>query len=107
MKRANMLQNWRRIVKRVVEAIKDVLPDAEVYVFGSIVKQGMTASSDMDLFIFSEKYRKNIPKMKIILEIEKKAGLPEYHPFEFHLVNKQEKTRYLIRFRKVAPINVS
>lgn len=63
--------------KKVAKAISDVLPDAEIYVFGSAVKRRITASSDIDLLIFSEKIpEKNIAKMKIILEIENKAKLP-------------------------------
>lgn len=107
MKRADIVRNWKNAVKKVAKAISDVLPDAEMYVFGSAVKRRITASSDIDLLIFSEKIpEKNIAKMKIILEIENKAKLPEYHPFEFHLVNKRKKNQYLTKYKEIIPINV-
>ncbi|MHA1833884.1 MAG: nucleotidyltransferase domain-containing protein, partial [Candidatus Baldrarchaeia archaeon] len=55
MKRADIVRNWKNAVKKVAKAISDVLPDAEIYVFGSAVKRRITASSDIDLLIFSEK----------------------------------------------------
>jgi hypothetical protein len=34
IKRAEMVRNWREYMNSMVEAVKSVLPDSKIYVFG-------------------------------------------------------------------------
>ena len=63
----------------------------QVVVFGSVVKGGFTASSDIDLLIVSD----GIPvgavrRAELKKSIEELAGLPAIHPVEIHLATRRE-----------------
>ncbi len=97
-KRADMIRNWREHVYGIVKAVKEVLPDAEVYVFGSAVTGDLVASSDIDILVVSEGIPESLfGRGWVKVEIERKAGLPYYHPFEFHLVRPKDLEEYLRR----------
>ncbi len=100
-KRARMLREWRSWIPQVVKVIKKLLPDAEVYVIGSVAEGRAIAASDLDLLVVSQK----VPDMareraRLIATIEERAELPLYHPIEFHLVKPAEKGSYLQKSKK-------
>ncbi|GBC69066.1 hypothetical protein HRbin01_00757 [archaeon HR01] len=100
-KRAEIVRSWREHVYGVAKAVKELLPDAEIYVFGSAVAGDLIASSDIDILVVSEKIPGGLFEIgRVKVEIEKKAGLPYYHPFEFHLVKPGESEEYLRRAGK-------
>ena len=76
----------------MVHAVKSVLGDAEVYLTGSVVEGKTVPSSDIDVLITSESadVRKATKRAEIIARIEEESGLPFVHPFEFHLMTKDE-----------------
>ena len=76
----------------MVHAVKSVLGDAEVYLTGSVVEGKSVPSSDIDILIISESadVRKATKRAEIIARIEEESGLPFVHPFEFHLMTKDE-----------------
>lgn len=83
-----------------------ILPDSNVYVFGSIVKGEATGRSDIDILIISKNIPKNnIEKAEIKMKIEKLSNLPLYHPFEFHLVNDEEAEWYFKRIKELKEIS--
>ena len=69
-----------------------MLGDAEVYLTGSVVEEKTVPSSDIDVLIISESadVRKATKQAGIIARIEEESGLPFVHPFEFHLMTKDE-----------------
>ncbi|MEM4187136.1 MAG: hypothetical protein QW801_07675 [Candidatus Caldarchaeum sp.] len=88
--RARLLKSWRETAPAIAKAARELLPDAEVYVFGSAV----------DILIVSEQLpARNIERAWIKVEIEEKAGLPPYHPFELHLTTLDEAEPYFRRAR--------
>jgi len=96
--RAKMLFKWRSWIDKVVQAVKKLLPDAEVYIIGSIARGEAIASSDLDLLIVSMKIpKKALERGKLIATIEEEAKLPLYHPVEFHFITPEEKNKYLKR----------
>lgn len=98
MRRAEMVREWRFWVRKIAEAVKELLSDVEVYVVGSVVRGDYVACSDVDVLIVSP----NVPEraigragVKVLLE--EKLNLPYYHPFEIHLLKPEEADVYLRR----------
>jgi len=52
--RFKSLLKWRDQLPELLEAARSVLPDAEVYVFGSALRNELTANSDVDILIVSD-----------------------------------------------------
>ncbi|MGQ0793949.1 MAG: nucleotidyltransferase domain-containing protein [Deltaproteobacteria bacterium] len=53
--------NWQKCAPELKTLIRRECPDAEVYVFGSVIKGGAHPTSDIDVLIVSEGFR-NIRK---------------------------------------------
>jgi predicted nucleotidyltransferase len=93
--RAKMIEDWKVWAKKVTYAVKTIMPDAEVYVFGSALRGDATGGSDVDVLIVSQNISEKVmERAKIKVEIEEMAGLPLYHPFEIHLATKDESGQY-------------
>jgi hypothetical protein len=45
LRRAKMLREWRRWVRELCRVIDEIVPEAEVYVIGSVVRGDFVASS--------------------------------------------------------------
>jgi hypothetical protein len=81
--------------EKITEAAKRILPDAEVYVFGRVVRGEAVGGSYVDILIRSDMIPKNnIERTELKLKIEELAGLPPFHPFEIHLANSEEMSLY-------------
>ncbi len=99
--RAEMVRNWRRYAEKLAEAVRGVLPDAEALVFGSVARGEHIAASDVDILIISNEAPDDmLGRARIKVEIERRAGLPYYHPFELHIVRGSEAEPYLRRAGK-------
>jgi len=84
-------QDWKNIVRKLSDAAKAVLGEAEVVPFGSVVKGDASAASDIDVLIITEDLPKSAwRKAQIISEIEGETGLPPFHPVQIHLVTWRE-----------------
>ncbi|RUM47753.1 MAG: DNA polymerase subunit beta [Hyperthermus sp.] len=94
--RARMLREWREWIQGVVEAIKQLYPDAEIYVIGSIAEGNYTASSDLDLLVATSKPPQTPrEEAETKTRIEELANLPVHHPLEIHFVYKERKETWL------------
>jgi len=97
-KRASMLNDWKSFLPSIAEAIREVLPDARIYVFGSAARGDITGASDVDILVISSRIPKRaLERAKIKVRIEEIANLPYYHPFEFHLVTREESRAFMRR----------
>lgn len=91
LEKAEMLKDWRDMAGRIAEAARRILGDVEVVVFGSIVKGGFTAASDIDmLIVLKDMPMGAIKRAELKKAVEEEAGLPPIHPVEIHLVTKKE-----------------
>jgi len=94
-KRAEMVKSWRRWTERIAEAVEEVVPEAEVYVFGSVVRGEAIGGSDVDILIIVDELPRGVlERAKTRESIVEKAGLPYYHPFQIHLVTREEAESY-------------
>lgn len=50
-KRISLFREWEKIAGRVALIVKQLIPEAEVYVFGSVVTGKVTGSSDIDVLV--------------------------------------------------------
>ena len=92
-KRLEQLKNYRQIAQKVKEIVQKRLGNIEVYVFGSVIENKATASSDIDLLIITE----NIDKE----EAQKlKASIMESidAPIELHITSKSSFENWYKKF---------
>jgi len=96
-----LARRWRYWSRRIAEASKSVLGDCEVYVFGSYIEGEATGGSDVDILIISDRVpQKTSVRWDLISRIEDLSGLPPFHPYEIHLVNRREAEWYFKFIRK-------
>jgi len=82
-------KNYSSYAKKIAIITRKSLPDLKIYLFGSILKNKQTPSSDIDLLIFSEKMPQRLSaRNRIKVKILKEIGF--FSPFELHLVNREE-----------------
>jgi len=104
--RAEIIDKWREYVAKLTAAVKDVLPDSRVYVFGSVVKSEATAASDIDVLIVSNAVPKSgLERAALKVRIEESAALPPYHPFELHLVDEEEAEWYFRMVKELREVS--
>ncbi|MEM1525313.1 MAG: nucleotidyltransferase domain-containing protein [Nitrososphaerales archaeon] len=105
-KRVEMIKNWKEYVINIYFAVKKILPNASVYIFGSVVKNEIVGGSDIDILIISKSIQKeNLERVKIKRKIEELTNLPPYHPFEFHIVNEDEAKLYFKKIKELKRVN--
>ncbi len=87
------LRRWREYVEVVARAVRDLVPEAEIYVIGSVVEGKVTVYSDIDiLVIIPNKTLNGESRKNLAVEILEKAiehyGLPWDAPIEIHVADK-------------------
>jgi predicted nucleotidyltransferase len=100
-KRAALVKEWKSRVPIIARELYEILPDAKVYVFGSAVRGDITAGSDVDILVVSDRLPEGaLARARLKVRAEERAGLPEYHPFEIHLVRPSEARPFMRRARR-------
>ncbi|MEM4452983.1 MAG: nucleotidyltransferase domain-containing protein [Thermosphaera sp.] len=89
--RFKALLKWRDQLPELLEAARSVLPDAEVYVFGSALRNELTANSDVDILVVSDKATGS-QRHKLAVAIEEKLRNPFI--FEIHLTTREKLSWY-------------
>ncbi|MCD6348001.1 MAG: nucleotidyltransferase domain-containing protein [Candidatus Korarchaeota archaeon] len=85
------LRDYRKVAKSVKEIVKRFDPEAEVYVFGSVVRGEYTGASDIDIMVVTE--RLDI-KYDIMVEVYREVEAP----VELHVVSRRQLERWYKRF---------
>lgn len=91
IRKLKLLNNYMAIAKKVKEITTKFDPDAEVYVFGSVVEGRITGASDIDILIISE--RKEL-EYKIKVEVAKNIDAP----IQIHFATRDQYDRWYKRF---------
>jgi uncharacterized protein len=91
-----MIREWRKFSSKIAKSARRELgPSTEVYVFGSAVRGEAVAASDVDILVIVDRPLSSvIERNKIRMMIEDAASLPDVHPFEFHVVTRDEAELY-------------
>ncbi len=88
---SKLVHDWRLWSEAIARAAVEVLGPCEVYVFGSVVEGRVTGASDVDILIVADRLPGDFRlRGDLKSKIEEAAGLPLYHPFEIHLVSREE-----------------
>jgi len=99
--RVKMLKEWKTWVQKIAETVKELVPNVQVYVIGSVVRGDYVAGSDVDVLVISPNIpEKMIKRGEIKVKIEEKLNLPYYHPFEIHILRPEEAKPYLKKIGK-------
>jgi len=103
--RLEMLFNFRKYLPIMVESVKSVLNDPEIYLFGSAFEGKLVGGSDIDIAIVGDIPKRQIERAAIIAKIDEKANFPLNHPFEYLLLSKEEyhrwEEKYVIKKEKL------
>ncbi len=91
MRVIDALRDYRKVAKSVKEIVKRFDPEAEVYVFGSVVRGEYTGASDIDIMVVTE--RLDI-KYDIMVEVYREVEAP----VELHVVSRRQLERWYKRF---------
>jgi len=98
--RFKALLKWRDRLPELLEAVRSVLPDAEVYVFGSALRNELTANSDVDILVVSDKATGS-QCHKLAVAIEEKLRNPFI--FKIHLTSKEKLSWYKKHAKELVP----
>lgn len=102
LERARMVREWRRYMSRIADSIKKILPDARIYIFGSVIRGEAVGGSDVDILVVSKNMpESNIERAKLKRKIEELSNLPMHHPFELHLASEEEAEWYFTRVKEM------
>ncbi len=107
-RRIEYLKMWREHVARLARAVRDIEPQAKVYVFGSIARGVATVLSDVDVLVVVPGRRSDRELRRIKLEIFSRAvdvyRVPWDYPFDIHVVDEGRLEEYLKRIDKLVSI---
>ncbi len=91
-RRRKYFENIDFYLNLIKERTKVILPDAKIYLFGSVVEGKTHPHSDIDVAIVTNKAPKSIEELaKIKAKILE--GL-EFSPFELHILSEKEWSFY-------------
>jgi len=91
---------WREHMTRLLKAVESVLPGSEVYVFGSALRDELTADSDIDILVVSREIRGR-RRERLAEAIAEKLEDPSI--FEIHLVTKEKLAWYQTHAKNLVP----
>ena len=91
-KRREVFENLNEYLAKIKKVVKNIDPQAEIYLFGSVAEGNYILSSDIDILIITDK-----PREKILTELWRN-GISD--PFEIHIY----AVEYLDLFKKRAKL---
>lgn len=96
-KEEKYFKNYLSYAKTIKREAENFLGKIQLFVFGSILRDG-EVPRDIDILIISPKLKKTNQKSKIRAKILEKIGISS--PFELHLINKKEYKNWYQYFLK-------
>lgn len=99
LERLKKLLQWRQYLPALREAINQTLPAKEIYIIGGAAENRLTALSDIDILIVTDKPPAN-PKEKAeitskIREKLEEKGINHTYLYQFHIKNPQQAQQLL------------
>jgi predicted nucleotidyltransferase len=103
------LRRWREYAEKIAKAVKDLLPDTQVYVIGSVAEGNTTVYSDIDiLVVVPAKALSTEEKKQLLIQILERAidlyQLPWDAPVEIHIADKMDITQYQNKCKVMIPV---
>jgi len=85
------LENYIEVAREVKKIVKTIDPEAQLYVFGSVVRRKYTATSDIDILVVTEKLQQ---KYEIIVQVYKSIEAP----VELHITTEEIFEKWYKKF---------
>jgi len=96
-RRVERLRNWRNVAEVVCVVVKRFLPDASVYVFGSVARGDWSADSDIDVLIISGSVPEDEwERAKIAVAVKEALGSPAV--VELHFATPEQYREWYAKF---------
>lgn len=91
------MSNLGSYLSKIKEAVLELDPDAEVYLFGSFAKGAARPDSDVDVLIISDRYGSSLAKIaELLVHIQRKLGFAGI--FEIHVATRELYEEWYRRF---------
>ncbi len=104
-RRLRLLRTWRRVVSTLARTVKEMYPEASVYLLGGAAEDRLTALSDVDVAVVFDRELGAGERARILAalwrELERR-GVPAYYPLHIIVLNKRELDRMKGRVEKLA-----
>ncbi len=97
--REHNIMNWQQWVPRVIEHIKILFKDAEVYLVGSLARGEHHKAHDVDLLVVTKHLPSIEESKRVVKEIRRRASLTPQHPIDIHFVHATKKDEVLKKIR--------
>jgi len=90
-----LLREWRSIVHNVAKIVKQLYPEAEIYLIGGVAENRITVYSDVDIAIVFKAELNKDKRINILTHIWESIDdvIPMYYPLEIHILSINEFTR--------------
>ncbi|MDT7863394.1 MAG: nucleotidyltransferase domain-containing protein [Vulcanisaeta sp.] len=99
--RFSHLRRWREYAEKVARAVRDIEPNAEVYVIGGVAEDRVTVLSDIDILIVVRRRLTGKDRRELSRDILTRAmdfyDLPFDAPVELHVEDEESAGRFLSR----------
>lgn len=86
-----MLKEYRKVAEEVKAIVRSIDPQAEVYVFGSVVRGKFTGASDIDILVITDRVDRKYDMMTSVYRSTEA-------PVELHIVTRRDYERWYKRF---------
>lgn len=97
LRRREVLSNLSIYLAKIKEAVLELDPQAEVYLFGSFAKGTARPDSDVDILVVSDKYGSSLGKIaELLVHVEKRLGFAGV--FEIHVATRELYETWYKRF---------
>ena len=94
LERSRLLRNWRQLARAVAKAVKELYPNARVYLAGSVARGEWIAASDIDIVVVLDHEPCMREAAQVIEHAWKKLDLPLNHPIEIHVIGPNSLEKY-------------
>ncbi|MEL9990099.1 MAG: nucleotidyltransferase domain-containing protein [Thermoproteus sp.] len=88
-RRRRVLSDLWRYLSALKEAVLELDPDAEVYLFGSAARGDMRPDSDVDVLVVSDRYGGDLRRIaELLVRVEERLGVTGI--FEIHVATREQ-----------------
>ena len=94
---------WRGQLPALKRAVEEAAPGAATYVFGSALRDELTANSDVDVLVVVGRHMGPMERARLAVKVEE--GLPEPGIFELHVSDQDGYRWYRRHAKEMVPLS--
>ena len=100
--RYHEMLSWKGHLPELGAAVREVLPDAKVFIFGSALKGGLVGDSDVDVLVVVPRGLSVTEKGVASLSVENRLSEPRI--FELHITDRAGLAWYRKHAKELTPL---